>query len=197
MAIIVDKEKKKHSIALAAKELLLKKGLQNITVREIADAAGIGKGTVYEYFEKKEDVLFELARILMQEHIGELTLHLEQKPTVRSKIHAFASFFYDTRYKTMRDIYKQFIAHTMLYPSQKMIAFNTECIEEYRGWFCRLLEEGVNKGELKREMLYLGNGLFALGNGLFMQEHIIDSPHSIQASLTTFIDTLFDTMETT
>lgn len=54
MAIIVDKDKKRRDIAIACTELLLEKGLKNLTVAEIAKTAGIGKGTVYEYFSKKK-----------------------------------------------------------------------------------------------------------------------------------------------
>ncbi|WP_434658776.1 TetR/AcrR family transcriptional regulator [Sulfurimonas sp. NW9] len=68
LAIIVDKEQKKKDIALGTKALILKDGINNITIAQIAKAANIGKGTVYEYFKNKDEVVFELVEILMQEH---------------------------------------------------------------------------------------------------------------------------------
>jgi Fic family protein len=56
MAIIVDKECKRNNIACAGKELLLEHGIRNITISQIAQTANIGKGTVYECFENKEDI---------------------------------------------------------------------------------------------------------------------------------------------
>ncbi len=68
MAIIVDKEQKKKDIALSIRELLLNNGINNITISQIAKNASIGKGTIYEYFSNKNEIVFELVEILMQEH---------------------------------------------------------------------------------------------------------------------------------
>ena len=43
-------------------KLFAEKGFENTTIQEIADSAGIGKGTVYEYFKTKEDILKEVSR---------------------------------------------------------------------------------------------------------------------------------------
>ena len=58
MAIKVDKDKKRRDIAIACTELLLEKGIKNLTITEIAKTAGIGKGTVYDYFSNKEEIVF-------------------------------------------------------------------------------------------------------------------------------------------
>jgi TetR/AcrR family acrAB operon transcriptional repressor len=50
MAIKVDKDKKRRDIAVACTELLLEKGIKDLTITEIAKTAGIGKGTVYLSF---------------------------------------------------------------------------------------------------------------------------------------------------
>ncbi len=60
MAIIVNKEEKRRNIALACRELLLKHGINSLTIAQIAKTAGVGKGTMYEYFENKEDIVFEI-----------------------------------------------------------------------------------------------------------------------------------------
>jgi AcrR family transcriptional regulator len=38
-------------------ELFSKQGIANVTVEQIAEAADIGKGTIYNYFDTKEDVV--------------------------------------------------------------------------------------------------------------------------------------------
>jgi len=38
-------------------------GFVNISISQIAKTAGIGKGTVYEYFNNKEDIVFSMKRI--------------------------------------------------------------------------------------------------------------------------------------
>ena len=59
MAIIVNKEEKRRAIALACSELLLEHGINDLTISQIAETAGVGKGTIYEYFENKEDIVFD------------------------------------------------------------------------------------------------------------------------------------------
>lgn len=54
---LVDKEQKKRQIALTAVEVFAEHGFEATSISQIAEAAGIGKGTVYEYFESKEDLI--------------------------------------------------------------------------------------------------------------------------------------------
>jgi AcrR family transcriptional regulator len=56
-AKIVDKEEKKDHILKAAIGEFAKKGFTRTTISNIAGAAGIGKGTVYEYFKNKEEII--------------------------------------------------------------------------------------------------------------------------------------------
>jgi len=41
----------------AAQQVLLRRGLRSATVSDVADAAGVAKGTMYLYFESKDDLL--------------------------------------------------------------------------------------------------------------------------------------------
>jgi len=56
-AKIVDKDEKKDHILKAAIGEFAKKGFAKTTISNIAQAAGIGKGTVYEYFKNKEEII--------------------------------------------------------------------------------------------------------------------------------------------
>ncbi len=56
----VDKEEKKKLIVNAALQVIKAKGFADATVEEIATAAKIGKGTVYEYFSSKEEIVQKL-----------------------------------------------------------------------------------------------------------------------------------------
>lgn len=45
---------KKEAIIQAANDVFMTTGFEKSTVQEIAQKAGVGKGTIYEYFESKE-----------------------------------------------------------------------------------------------------------------------------------------------
>jgi AcrR family transcriptional regulator len=50
----------RNRIVTAAANLFRQRGLDEVTVDEIAAAADVGKGTVYNYFEAKEDIVVAL-----------------------------------------------------------------------------------------------------------------------------------------
>lgn len=52
------KEKKKKKIIQAAADIFAKKGYSGAAVSDIATQADVGKGTIYEYFDSKEDLFF-------------------------------------------------------------------------------------------------------------------------------------------
>lgn len=51
-------EKRREQIVEAAVDLFISKGFHKTTTREIARASGFSIGTLYEYIESKEDVLY-------------------------------------------------------------------------------------------------------------------------------------------
>jgi AcrR family transcriptional regulator len=57
MPKIVDKEEKRALILDAALRVLARKGVAAATIADIAVAAGVGKGTIYEYFRSKDEIV--------------------------------------------------------------------------------------------------------------------------------------------
>lgn len=55
------RQRTRKLILNAAQELLAEKGLENLTLTDIADRADYSKPAVYEYFEGIEDLLYELS----------------------------------------------------------------------------------------------------------------------------------------
>lgn len=53
-------ENKKEEIMQQAFRLMAKKGIKEISMREIADACGVTKPVLYYYFKDKEDLCFKL-----------------------------------------------------------------------------------------------------------------------------------------
>ena len=60
MAKIVDREQKRADIAEKAIEVFAEKGFEKATIQDIAQKAAIAKGSVYQYFETKQDILVKI-----------------------------------------------------------------------------------------------------------------------------------------
>jgi AcrR family transcriptional regulator len=68
--------RRRKEIFHASVHLFLKKGFNETSMREIAEAAGIGKSTLYDYFPTKDDILLSFVEEELQsltEHIKEIT----------------------------------------------------------------------------------------------------------------------------
>lgn len=61
------REKSRKKILDAAFELFATRGYHNTSVNQIAKSAGVAKGLIYNYFEKKEDLIHALIHDLMSE----------------------------------------------------------------------------------------------------------------------------------
>lgn len=75
MPKIVDKPKRRREIALRAMKLFAEKGFDRTSVREISEACGMAKGSLYDYFTDKDDVLAEVVSASLQawrEHVQDL-----------------------------------------------------------------------------------------------------------------------------
>ena len=83
----IDKNIKRREILLAAMKVFGQKGLREAKVADIAAAAGIGKGTIYEYFKSREDIFNEVFLFMLAE-LGwdfEAELTSKRSPTVKLK----------------------------------------------------------------------------------------------------------------
>lgn len=194
MAIIVDKIQKRRDIALTCKDIFVARGIKNLTISEIAKEAGVGKGTLYDYFKNKEDIVFEIVNILLAEHDAKKEKKMAHANSTKEKVKCFFEFFYNEEVE-LRELYKEFISITLSEPNSQMSEFHAKCYASYAAWFQRVLQEGVANGEIIEQSIALSNGLFALGKGMFLSSYATNSTASLQNEIDSYIDTLFDLIE--
>ncbi|MFB3829893.1 MAG: TetR/AcrR family transcriptional regulator [Bryobacteraceae bacterium] len=75
----------------AARKVFARKGFQNATMDEIAEAAGVAKGTVYLYFESKREVYLEALRRGFAAATEQIERNMEAAPDAAGKIRAFVN----------------------------------------------------------------------------------------------------------
>ena len=156
MPKVVNKEEKRRQIALASKDLLIKRGIKNVSVAEFAKSAGIGKGTIYEYFDSKEDIVLEILKILSDEYYEEITKKMKGKSEIE-KLKIFFEFFTD-RDDDLVKVYKEFLAINL--SEKRFIEFNT---------FLRVTYLDLIKVIVKDERL--ATILLDYALGYFIQQH--------------------------
>ena len=195
MAIIVDKMQKKRDIALSCKDLFVQNSIKNLTISQIAKTANIGKGSLYDYFKNKEEIVFELMNILMHEHDTKKQNELSKISSTKDKIKSFADFFYNEEDKELRELYKGFLSISLTTPNEQLTTFQTQCFNNYNLWMNEIIQEGINKGEIIPESINMVNGFHAIGKGFFLISIFTNTIDSLENEMNNYIDTIFTLME--
>ncbi len=195
MAIIVDKVQKRKDIALSCKELIFLHGIKDLTISKIAQTAGVGKGTIYEYFKNKEDIVFEIVNILVYERTKIIEKELSKIISTKDKIKYFSRFFYSDEDIELRKLYKEFISIALSSPDEKMIEFQTECFINHYSWFKKIIQDAIDSGEIIKESITLTKGLFVTAEGMFIASVATNAIDDMQKELDNYIDSIFELIE--
>jgi AcrR family transcriptional regulator len=86
------RERKRRRILQAATELFLQHGYRKASVDEVAQKAGVAKGTVYLYFKTKADLMIQAIVEEKKRYIVNLKPVLEAPPNERLKMYIRMAF---------------------------------------------------------------------------------------------------------
>jgi TetR/AcrR family transcriptional repressor of nem operon len=79
----------------AARRLLQSRGVESVTMEEIAAAAGVAKGTIYLYFQGKEDLIQDLITQVGEQMLADIEAIVQGSGTPLEKIQQVASLLLD------------------------------------------------------------------------------------------------------
>lgn len=195
MAIIVDKVQKRKDIALSCKEIFLKNGIKDLTISQIAKTAGIGKGTIYDYFKNKEDIIFEIVNILIQERNKIMKMQLFEADSTKNKIKVFSSFFYSDEDEELRKLYKEFMSISLMSTEENMIEFQTENFLNHYRWFEKIIQDGIDNNEIVKSSKKLTKGIFVTAKGMFVSSVTTNAIVDIKKELEEYIDSIYELIE--
>ena len=168
----VNKEEKRREVALSCSALIHDVGMKKLTVAEVAKTAGIGKGTVYEYFDNKEDIIFEIINYHIEEHLVEFRQEILKYDSTLGKLELFFDFVLNDTEENMKHFngYREFLSIVLSEDNLKMKEFNCSKDEYFRGELVKILAEGIAKGELKEDALDLVDGILTYQSGVALRK---------------------------
>jgi AcrR family transcriptional regulator len=154
MPKIVDKETKKMEILHAAMQVFAQKGVVNTKMIDIATTAGIGKGTIYEYFRSKEDIFasayiyfFSMAKSMVREGLSKE----DDPPSQLSLVLNISLDAFMHLGEEYADIMMDFWAEGIRTKNQDLLdAINLKGIyADYRKMIQQILKQGIKKDVFK------------------------------------------------
>jgi AcrR family transcriptional regulator len=150
------KKEKREQIIRAAAKVFARKGFAGTLIADIAAEAGIGKGTVYEYFDSKEDLFFGVFEWFVQQSgaeakIGISVLGESASERLWALSEALLRYWFERR-----DLFTLTMEFWSASASSQMrrrfkSAFR-EAYQHFRSVVAGLLQEGIERGEFRPEV---------------------------------------------
>ena len=144
-----EKPDKRELIYDALEELMVSVPFKEISVESIAQKAGMGKGSVYYYFESKDEILDNLIERSYRRAIREYFDHVSSEKTALGRIkQLFKSVLKKDFGDSRRNLIVTLHLHDdpMLHNKLKDIA-----VQELSPILTLLLEQGIDEGSIKTE----------------------------------------------
>lgn len=143
-----EQAKRRHEIFHQVVNVFLKKGFQETSMREIAEAAGLGKSTLYDYFKTKDEILL----YYFEDQLNDLTVEAQQI--------AMQNKSADKRLREVTEMHMEFLqANKSLFmkmsmEAQRLKPESQKKIQEkrhaYQDLLRALIDEGIREGTFRK-----------------------------------------------
>lgn len=146
---------KRPLILRAATEVFAEDGFNSVTVAAIADRAGIGKGTVYEYFSSKDELLFAVFEWMNEGIADRIRDLLAAGGTSRERLQGLLDLGAEV---TREQVEMQAVALDFWSASRgtkSEVRYNEACLatyRTYRGLVADVMRQGQSAGEIRPEV---------------------------------------------
>ncbi|SNS79708.1 transcriptional regulator, TetR family [Anaerovirgula multivorans] len=178
---------KRDLIIQAAIQVFARSGFYKAKVGDIAETAGVGKGTIYEYFNSKDHLFEEMVHFSLDTYITSIKNVLFQNITTESKLREFFLLIIRFTQKHM-DIMRIFsqeawrsdnnIVYLMMDAKKQIVTL----VEE-------VLTEAVNKGEFRPIDEKIAAIIFLGGINYMVMYHVsLHDDHITEEQINQYID---------
>jgi len=156
-AKVVDKKEKKDRIIGAALVVFAKKGFAKTTINDIAAAAGIGKGTVYEYFSTKEEIIDQSFGFFIRHlELGFQEVLIQEIPAREKLILILGGFSHamDSDSQELLELMFDYWSEGIKNRDSKGLLFDemNKFYHSYREIFADVIIEGMTEGSFRKDI---------------------------------------------
>jgi AcrR family transcriptional regulator len=151
MPKIVDHDVQRQKFVQAAMNLIAKHGLEGVTMRAVAAEAGLSYGSLFHYFDSKDDLLKHAVRHSMSMQTRRVNEYASQYSGLKALEHLLCDDAIIN--ESSRDAWMVWL--TFLYKAALQRSFAEMHAELIDGWLARitgLLEDAQRAGEIREEL---------------------------------------------
>jgi DNA-binding transcriptional regulator YbjK len=151
MPKIVDHDRQRVKFAEAAMSLIARHGLEGVTMRAVAAEAGLSYGSLFHYFNSKDELLMHAVRHSTSLQTKRVNEYTSQYSGLKALEHLLCDDAIIT--ESTRDDWMVWL--TFLYKAALQASFATAYAELIDGWQARiagLLQDAQQAGEIHSEL---------------------------------------------
>lgn len=142
------KERTRFKIMASAAEVFNEKGFSEASIQDIANNAGVAKGTIYYYVDKKEDLLVMLVQFGQARLFSKIEKGIARATSASGKIEAIVRNHLKV-VKIVGPIFPFFIQNVVVEDSKLREAIGI-LRKRYLGLLASVIDEGIASGEFRR-----------------------------------------------
>jgi AcrR family transcriptional regulator len=183
--------RRRREIQAAALRLFIKKGFTETSMRDIGEAAGAGKSTIYDYFPSKDEILIAFVVEEVRQMSAQVSQIIAADVGPAEKIHQILRRQLDYMLAN-QDLYLRLTVDTQRLSdaSQQRIQVHRHA---YQDMVCDLVRQGIQSGEFRpvNPLLFV-RGVFSMLTSVVFTSRKTGTPEEMLSEIT---DILFKGLE--
>ena len=183
-----------QTIQDATMRVIARRGIAAATMQDIADEAGVAKGTIYLYFKDRDELVektFESSTTELHRRIDERISGMDRfEDQMRAAVSTLLEFFRDNG-----EFFRLYLAHRV--PEDGQHQRNCDQYRTQIDKLAALMQAGIDRGEIRRidthrAALFIIEGI----NSIVMERVMEKAPASIEADVDLVTGLIFDGIRT-
>jgi AcrR family transcriptional regulator len=149
------RERQRRRILDAASMLFDERGIDRVTMAEITSATGVQPSTIYQYFSRKDDIVWAILGELMQESSSHVGRCIDRAPNAFARLTALLEFMADelAHHQVKVRFMAQFDAiYARDWPAQRLLTLESQINRQGFQFFTSLIREGMADGSLRPDL---------------------------------------------
>jgi AcrR family transcriptional regulator len=181
---------KKENIIRAAIRVFAQNGYAATRIIDVARAAGIGKGTIYEYFRSKEDLFFAVFQQVMQDSEAPMAAAVASEcGSVSQQLKILGEGLISSwlgKLELYSLVMEFWSATTISASRERFKAAFQEGYQAFRQALAALIQEGMDRGEFASDTrpVEVASGLIGMWDALLLQAWIDNTFNALGTSRT-------------
>lgn len=133
----------------AALELFARKGFHAASMDDLVAESGLSKGSLYWYFESKDDIVFGVLKRMFEHELGELDELIAQEGPARPRLMRLVEQLAEEIHRMERQMPLVYEFYAVLSRRPEVREYLQAYFRRYKELLARLLRQGVTAGEIR------------------------------------------------